>query len=119
MRRLCAPINTALALKKRRKPSHWPKRGRAGTKIDATCDGLGNPTGFHLAQGQEHHLEGFDALLDRLLQADVVLADKAYDADERVRKKLENKGIQTIIPPLKRTGEHPFFTIKTFTNPVI
>ena len=99
MRRLCAPINTALALKKDENQALGRSAGGLSTKIDATCDGLGNPTGFHLAQGQEHHLEGFDALLDRLLQADVVLADKAYDADERVRKKLENKGIQTIIPP--------------------
>jgi transposase len=44
------------------------------TKIHATVDALGNPTRFHLTPGQAHDLEGADALL----------ADKAYDADERV-----------------------------------
>ena len=53
------------------------------TKIHATCDALGNPIGFHLTPGQDCDLEGADHLLDGL-QAGVVLADKGYDADERV-----------------------------------
>jgi len=32
------------------------------TKIHATVDALGNPTGFHLTPGQAHDLEGADAL---------------------------------------------------------
>jgi len=62
--------------------------GGLSTKIHATCDALGNPTAFHLTPGQEHDLEGADALMEQLIQADAVLADKAYDADERVRKRL-------------------------------
>lgn len=38
-------------------------RGGLSTKIHATVDALGNPTGFHLAPGQAHDLEGADALL--------------------------------------------------------
>jgi transposase len=76
------------------------------TKIHATCDALGNPTGFHLTPGQEHDLEGADALMDQLTQADAVLADKAYDADQRVREKLAEKGCQAIIPP-KRNRLNP------------
>lgn len=71
------------------------------TKIHATCDALGNPTGFHLTAGQEHDLEGADALMGQLIQAEAALADKAYDADERVRKRLEAKGCRAVIPPKK------------------
>ena len=39
--------------------------------------------------------------MHQLIQADAVLADKAYDADERVRKRLEQSGCQATIPPKK------------------
>lgn len=70
------------------------------TKIHATCDALGNPTGFHLTPGQAHDLEGADALLPSLL-ADIkaLLADKAYDARERVLDLLETSGVHSVIPP--------------------
>ena len=54
-------------------------RGGISTKIHATCDALGNPTGFFLTGGHVHDLAGADELLDNL-QADALLADKAYDA---------------------------------------
>ena len=38
---------------------------------------------------------------DYLTRANAALADKAYDADERVRRKLEEKGCQAVIPPKK------------------
>ena len=79
------------------------------TKIHTTCDALGNPTGFHLTPGQYHDLEGADALMDSLKQAEVVLADKAYDADECMRKKLVENGCQVVIPPKKnRLGPAPY-----------
>lgn len=68
------------------------------TKIHATCDALGNPTGFFLTPGQAHDLHGADALLP-YVNAACFLADKAYDADERVLRILEEKGIEAIIPP--------------------
>ena len=67
------------------------------TKIHATVDALGNPTGFHLTPGQAHDLEGADALLPGL-EADALLADKAYDADERVIEPLRDAGIEPVIP---------------------
>ena len=67
------------------------------TKIHATVDALGNPTGFHLTPGQTHDLEGADALLPRL-DADALLADKAYDADERVIEPLREAEITAVIP---------------------
>ena len=68
------------------------------TEIHATCDALGNPTGFLLTAGQAHDLEGADALLPDL-QAEQLLADKAYDADERVLERLRAKGTQAVTPP--------------------
>jgi len=53
------------------------------TKIHATVDALGNPTAFHLTPGQASDLEGADALLADT-PAQTVIADKAFDADERV-----------------------------------
>ena len=67
------------------------------TKIHATCDALGNPTGFHLTAGQAHDLQGADVLLENL-EAGELLADKAYDAQERVRDVLANKGCEAVIP---------------------
>ena len=68
------------------------------TKIIATVDALGNPTDFFLAPGQAHDLVGADALLPSVA-ADVVIADKAFDADERVIESLEKAGKTPVIPP--------------------
>ena len=67
------------------------------TKIHATTDALGNPTGFHLTPGQAHDLVGADAVLPDL-QADALLADKAYDAKERGIQPLQQAGTVPVIP---------------------
>jgi transposase len=61
-------------------------------------DALGNPTGFHLTPGQAHDLDGADVLL-KGTQADAILADKAYDAQERVIEPLLEAGKTIVIPP--------------------
>jgi transposase len=68
------------------------------TKIHATTDALGNPTGFHLTPGQACDLDGADILLPGL-EADALLADKAYDADKRVIEPLQAQGKTAVIPP--------------------
>jgi transposase len=68
------------------------------TKIHVTVDALGNPTGFHLTPGQVHDLEGADALLPDTPAA-TVIADKAYDAQERVIDPLQKAGKGIVIPP--------------------
>jgi transposase len=68
------------------------------TKIHATVDALGNPTGFALSPGQAHDLDGADALLPDLA-ADALIADKAFDAEERVLRPLEQAGKTAVIPP--------------------
>ena len=78
------------------------------TKIHATVDALGNPTGFHLTGGQEHDLAGADALLPGL-EADALIADKAFDADQRVLEPLAEAGKTAVIPPRKtRTTPRAF-----------
>ena len=65
---------------------------------------MGNPTGFHLTPGQAHDLDGFDALIEGI-EADNLLADKAYDADERVRDVLRDKECNAVIPSKKNRVE--------------
>jgi len=60
-------------------------------------DALGNPIGFFLTPGQAHDLQGADALLPDM-QADTLLADKAFDADERVIEPLLAAGKSPVIP---------------------
>ena len=61
-------------------------------------DALGNPIGFYLTGGEAHDLVGADAFLPTM-QADVLLADKAYDADARVLEPLAAAGKTAVIPP--------------------
>src|SRR4051812_43175898 len=75
-------------------------KGGLTTKIHALVDALGNPTGFHLTGGQEHDLAGADALLPEL-EGETLIADKAFDADERVLEPLAESGKTAVIPPRK------------------
>jgi len=68
-------------------------------------DALGNPIDFILTPGQACDLDGSDALLPNI-EADIILADKAYDADERVRDILKQSGKTAVIPP-KRNRKAP------------
>ena len=60
-------------------------------------DALGNPTGFHLTPGQASDLEGADALLPGT-KAGCVIADRAYDARQRVVEPLLRAGKSVVIP---------------------
>ena len=68
------------------------------------CDALGNPTHFHLTPGQAHDINGADALLLNV-EAEFFLADRAYDAQERVIEKLEAKGCEVVIPSTSRRNQ--------------
>jgi len=80
-------------------------RGGLSTKIHAVVDALGNPTRFFLTPGQTHDLQGADVLLP-FVPAAAVLADKAYDALERVILPLNQRGIEAVIPPKNNRLEH-------------
>jgi transposase len=83
------------------------------TKIHALVDALGNPLRFLLTPGQVHDLVGADALLPQIA-TDVLIADKAFDADDRVIRPLAAAGKSAVIPPRRSRltrlrGLGPFF----------
>ena len=93
------PISTALAPKKAGEDQAIGRsRGGLSTKIHALVDALGNPVNFFLTGGQAHDLVGADHLLPSM-QADTLIADKAFDADERVIAPLAAAGKAAVIPP--------------------
>ena len=51
-----------------------------------------------LSPGQACDLDGADILLPQI-EADIVIADKGFDADERVNAPLEKAGKTAVIPP--------------------
>ena len=71
-------------------------------------DALGNPSGFFLDPGQAHDLKGADAFLPNM-KADMLLADKAYDADDRVIEPLRAAGITPVIPPKRNRKSKRLF----------
>lgn len=75
-------------------------KGGLSTKIHALVDALGNPLTVLLTAGQVHDLAGADALVPGM-EAEALLADKAYDADKRVIEPLAAAGKVAVIPPKK------------------
>src|SRR5215469_11842856 len=105
----CAPTSTAPAPpKKDDDQAIGRSKGGLSTKIHALVDALGNPLRFLLTPAQTHDLTGADALLPQMT-ADLLIADKAYDADERVIAPLTADGKATVIPPRQnRTAPRQF-----------
>ena len=66
----------------------------------ALTDALGNLADFCLLPGQAHDLRGVPDLIDGL-QADQLLADRAFDADW-LRLTLSEQDIAPVIPPTGR-----------------
>lgn len=58
-----------------------------------------------LTPGQAHDLDGADVLLPAL-EANIVLADRAYDADERVINLMQSAGKEAVVPS-KKNRLHP------------
>ena len=60
---------------------------------------MGNPVAFHLTQGHLHDLHGADALLPKVVgRFGALLADRAYDAQERVVDVLQASNVEVVIP---------------------
>ena len=66
---------------------------------------MGRPTALLLTPGQASDLEGFDGLVEAI-RSDVLIADKGYDADRRVRAVLAKAGKTAVIPP-RRNRKRP------------
>src|SRR4051794_29025990 len=79
--RWCVLTNPARARKKEGESQALGRsKGGWSTKMHATVDALGHPTGFLLTPGPACDWEGADALRPAL-EAPTVMADKGYDAD--------------------------------------
>jgi len=63
-------------------------------------DALGNPIAFKLSPGQAHDLDGADALLPQM-KASILVADTAFDAQQRVLEPLQAAGKSYVIPPTR------------------
>jgi transposase len=66
---------------------------------------MGRPTALMLTPGQASDLHGFDGLAETI-SSDVLIADKGYDADKRVRAVLARAGKTAVIPP-RRNRKRP------------
>ena len=96
---MSGPISTASARSKKQDDQAIGRsRGGLSTKIHALVDALGKPLAFLLTPGQAHDLAGADALLPQMA-ADLLIADRAFDADARVLEPLATAGKSAVIPP--------------------
>jgi putative transposase len=77
------------------------------TKIHAAGDALGNPVRLIGSPGQRNDIAFAHELVEGLV-ADVIIADKAYDADHLCDRIAESGG-QPVIPPKRnRTFKRPY-----------
>ncbi len=79
------------------------------TKIHALTDARGLPIKILLTPGQAHDLLGADTLLIDLGEGDILLGDKAYDADW-LRQRVEAQGAAPNIPDKSNRKERHCFS---------
>ncbi len=84
-------------------------RGGLSTKIHALTDARGLPIKFVLTPGQAHDVLGAAELLTDLRDGNIVLGDKAYDADW-VRAQIEVQGAAANIPDRSNRKENHCFS---------
>ena len=84
-------------------------RGGLSTKIHALTDARGLPIKFVLTPGQAHDVLGAAELLTDLRDGNIVLGDKAYDADW-VRAQIEVQGAAANIPDRSNRKENHSFS---------
>jgi transposase len=78
-------------------------RGGFGTKIHASCDGLGHPVELILTAAQESDIAQAEALLaDHAPEA--VIADKGYDK-KALAEEVQRRGAEAVIPTQKGRNE--------------
>ena len=82
---------------------------RLTTKIHALTDARGLPINIVLTPGQAHDLLGAADLLTSLDEGDVLLGDKAYDADW-LRRQIEAQGAAPNIPDKSNRKEKHCFS---------
>jgi len=83
-------------------------RGGLTTKIHAMVDANGLPINLQLSAGQAYDGHSAHNMLDTLEAGNVLLADRAYDADA-LRAKIAEKGAWANIPPMPQRKKKPVF----------
>jgi transposase len=84
------------------------------TKIHAVVEGLGQLAKWCLTGGQTHDVTQAVSLLEGIC-AGAVLADKAYDADEVLRK-IEGDGAKAVIPLKNNRKQQRAFDAEQYKN---
>jgi transposase len=90
-------------------------RGKNGSKRHLVCDGQGTPLGIMHTGANVHDSQAAIPLIDaippikrpgggRRKRPDQAFADRAYDAEEKIRVPLRQRGIEPLIA--KRNTEH-------------
>ena len=77
-------------------------RGGLTTKIHALVDANGLPIALKLTEGQAHDGRSAEDMLETVRKGMILLADRAYDSDER-RHTLSKRGAWANIKPLSKT----------------
>lgn len=88
---------------------HGRSRGGLTTKIHALVDAEGLPIALKLTEGQAHDGRSAREMLDRLGEGQILLADRAYDADE-LRVSLKQRGAWANIKPMPNRKNIPAFS---------
>jgi transposase len=84
-------------------------RGGLTTKIHAVVDADGLPIALKITPGQAHDGRSGADMLATVQQGDVLLADRAYDADS-LRLEMAARGAWANIPPMPQRKRRPPFS---------
>ena len=84
-------------------------RGGLTTKIHAMVDANGMPVTLRLSAGQAYDGHSAFEILDSLRPENILLADRAYDADN-LRDAITAKGAFANIPPMPHRRRKPAFS---------
>jgi len=84
-------------------------RGGLTTKIHALVDADGLPIALKLTEGQAHDGRSAADMLDTVVEGTILLADRAYDSDER-RETLAARGAWANIRPMTRRKSKQVFS---------
>lgn len=84
-------------------------RGGLTTKIHALVDAEGRPIALKLTPGQAHDGRSAADMLGGLGQGQILLADRAYDANA-LRQAMERQGAWACIKPISTRKNPPAFS---------
>ena len=84
-------------------------RGGLTTKIHALVDAEGLPIALKLTEGQAHDGRSAQDMLEAIVDGQILLADRAYDADA-LRQSLKQRGAWANIKPMPNRKNIPAFS---------